>query len=219
MTFRVIVNRSAPSTLMPTDPLPVMVLPEATPPRVAGSGGKANRPDSSEKSMPCAAFALMTLSVTVTSSAPSMKTPLVLVTVAGRESHRKPRVERVELISLAAVLARFFFSWPSNVVALFVAALVIPGIDYGDTFWALFLAGLVFALVNLVVRPLVILLALPAVILTLGLALFLVNTFMLYLTDWIVPDFETGSFWSTLGGALIVWIVNVVINAVLKPGD
>jgi putative membrane protein len=117
------------------------------------------------------------------------------------------------------VLARFAFSWLSNVVALFVAALVIPGIDYGDTFWALFLAGLVFALVNLVVRPLVILLALPAVILTLGLALFLVNTFMLYLTDWIVPDFETGSFWSTLGGALIVWIVNVVINAVLKPGD
>jgi uncharacterized membrane protein YvlD (DUF360 family) len=62
------------------------------------------------------------------------------------------------------VLARFAFSWLSNVVALFVAALVIPGIDYGDTFWALFLAGLVFAVVNLVVRPVVILLALPAVV-------------------------------------------------------
>lgn len=117
------------------------------------------------------------------------------------------------------VLARFVFSWLSNVVALFVAAFVIPGIDYGDTFWALFLAALVFALVNLVIRPLVVLLALPAVILTLGLALFLVNAFMLYLTDWIVPDFETGSFWSTLGGALIVWVVNFVLDAVLRPGD
>ncbi|MGH3031870.1 MAG: hypothetical protein ACRDNE_14135 [Gaiellaceae bacterium] len=35
------------------------------------------------------------------------------------------------------MLARFLFSWLSNVVALLVAALVIPGIDYGDTFWAL----------------------------------------------------------------------------------
>jgi uncharacterized membrane protein YvlD (DUF360 family) len=40
---------------------------------------------------------------------------------------------------------------------------------------------------------------------------------MLYLTDWIVPSFETGSFWSTLGAALIVSIVNLIIDAVLKP--
>jgi putative membrane protein len=63
----------------------------------------------------------------------------------------------------------------------------------------------------------VILLAIPALILTLGLALILVNTFMLYLTDWIVPSFETGSFWSTLGAAVIVSIVNLVIDAALKP--
>jgi putative membrane protein len=115
------------------------------------------------------------------------------------------------------LLGKFLFSWLSNVVALFAAAIVVPGIAYGDTFWALFLAGFVFALVNLVVRPLVVLLALPAVIVTLGLALLLVNAFMLYLTDWIVHDFETGSFWSTVGGALIVWAVNFVIAAVLKP--
>jgi putative membrane protein len=115
-----------------------------------------------------------------------------------------------------AVLVRFLFSWLSNVVALFVAAVIVPGVGYGDDFWVLFLAGLVFALVNLVIRPLVILLALPAVLLTLGLALLLVNTFMLYLTDWIVPEFETGSFWSTLGGALIVWLVNFALGA-LQP--
>jgi putative membrane protein len=83
----------------------------------------------------------------------------------------------------------------------------------------LFIAGLVFAVVNIFVRPLVILLALPAVILTLGVALLLINTFMLYLTDWIVPSFETGSFWSTLGAAVIVWVVNLVIDLVLKPEE
>ena len=57
----------------------------------------------------------------------------------------------------------------------------------------LFVAALVFTTVNWLVRPIVILLALPAVVLTLGLALILINTFMLYLTDWIVPSFETGA--------------------------
>ncbi|HXV56522.1 MAG TPA: phage holin family protein [Gaiellaceae bacterium] len=111
------------------------------------------------------------------------------------------------------------FSWLSNVVALFVASWIVPGVGYGDDFWVLFIAGLVFAVVNIVVRPIVILLALPAVILTLGIALLLINTFMLYLTDWIVPSFETGSFWSTLGAAVIVWIVNLVIDLVLKPEE
>ena len=84
-------------------------------------------------------------------------------------------------------------SWLSNTVALFVAAWIIPDMGYGDDFWVLFIAALVFTLVNWLVRPIVILLALPAVILTFGLALILINTFMLYLTDWIVPSFETGA--------------------------
>jgi putative membrane protein len=75
----------------------------------------------------------------------------------------------------------------------------------------------VFTVVNWFIRPIVILLALPAVILTLGFALILINTFMLYLTDWIVPSFETGSFWWTLLAAIIVSVVNLIIALVLKP--
>ena len=111
------------------------------------------------------------------------------------------------------------FAWLSNIVALFVAAWIVPGMEYGDDFWVLFIAALVFTLVNWIIRPIVILLALPAVILTFGLALILINTFMLYLTDWIVPSFETGSFWWTLVAAIIVSIINLLISLVLKPGE
>jgi putative membrane protein len=120
---------------------------------------------------------------------------------------------------MTAVWMLFLFGWLSNVVALFVAAWIVPGVGYGDDFWILFLAALVFTTVNWFVRPLVILLALPAVILTLGLALILINTFMLYLTDWIVPSFETGSFWSTLGAAIIVALVNLLLSLALKPDE
>jgi putative membrane protein len=117
------------------------------------------------------------------------------------------------------LLGKLLFRWLSNVVALFDAAWIVPDVGYGDDFWVLFVAGLVFAIANLVIRPFVILLALPAVVLTLGLALLLINAFMLYLTDWIVPSFETGSFWSTLAAAVIVWIVNVILHAVLRPDE
>jgi len=117
------------------------------------------------------------------------------------------------------VWMRLLFAWLSNIVALFVAAWIVSGVGYGDDFWVLFIAALVFTIVNWIVRPLVILLALPAVILTLGLALILINTFMLYLTDWIVPSFETGSFWSTLLAAIIVSIVNLLLTLLLRPDD
>ena len=78
------------------------------------------------------------------------------------------------------------------------------------------LAGLVFGLVNLVIRPLMILLALPAVILTLGLALLLVNALMLYITDLIVGRFEAGGFWSAVAGALIVWVVNMCLHSLVR---
>ena len=73
-----------------------------------------------------------------------------------------------------------------------------------------------FGIVNLVVRPIVVLLALPAVILTLGLALLLVNALMLLLTGAIVPQFDVRDFfWAAVLGALIVWIVNMLLHAVV----
>lgn len=121
--------------------------------------------------------------------------------------------------TMTAVWMLFLFGWLSNVVALFAASWIVPGVEYGDDFWVLFVAALVFTTVNWFVRPLVILLTLPAVILTLGLALILINTFMLYLTDWIVPSFETGSFWSTLGAAIIVAVVNLLLSLLLRPDE
>jgi putative membrane protein len=112
-------------------------------------------------------------------------------------------------------VVRILLWWASNFVALWVAAALLDAVDYGDSLWVLVLAALVFGLVNLVVRPLVILLALPAVLVTLGLALLLVNAFMLYLTDWIVPDFDVDGFgWAVLA-AIIVWVVNMALHALL----
>lgn len=109
------------------------------------------------------------------------------------------------------------FGWASNLVAIWVASLIFDGVSYDSKFWVLAVAALVFVLVNAVIRPIVILLALPAVILSLGIVLLFINAFMLWITDKIVPPFEVSGFWTTVGAAVIVWLVNMVVHRVFKP--
>jgi putative membrane protein len=110
------------------------------------------------------------------------------------------------------------FGWASNLLAIWVASLVFDGVTYDAKFWVLAVAALVFVLVNAIVRPIVILLALPAVILTLGIALIFVNAFMLWITDKIVPPFEvSGGFWTYVGAAVIIWLVNMLVHGIFKP--
>lgn len=107
---------------------------------------------------------------------------------------------------------RLLVTWLSNSLALLVAAAVIPAIGYGEDFGTLVLAGLILGLVNFVVRPWIILFTLPAVLLSFGLALLAINALMLWLTSKIVDGFTIGRFWSTIGGALIVWLVNAALK-------
>ena len=121
----------------------------------------------------------------------------------------RPRYSRRVRILIALV---------SNFAALWVAARLVEGIRYDDL-WTLALAAVVFGLVNHLVRPVLILLALPAVLLSLGLVLLLINALMLLLTDWVVPDFEVADFfWAAVLGAVIVWLVNMALHLVL-PGE
>jgi putative membrane protein len=116
--------------------------------------------------------------------------------------------------SIDVVLRRFVVTWFFNIVALWVAAELIDGIGYSGNEWVLVVAALVFSLVNIFVKPFVILFTLPLVILTLGLALFFVNLLMLYLTSWIVDDFKVEGFGAAILATIIVWVVNTVLEAI-----
>jgi putative membrane protein len=105
--------------------------------------------------------------------------------------------------------------WVSNVVALYVAAWLLSGVDYGDSWWTLLLAAAVFTVINAWVKPVVAVLSIPFIVVTLGIFYFLINVLMLYATDWVVPDFEISSFgWGALA-AIIVSVVNGVLHPLL----
>jgi putative membrane protein len=104
-----------------------------------------------------------------------------------------------------------------NAAMIYLAAQVVPGITLrGKPLWPALLAGLVLALVNAVVRPVLKVLTLPLTLLTLGLFLFVLNAFCLWLTSAIVPGFDVQGFWAAFLGALLIsvvsWALTVFVN-------
>jgi putative membrane protein len=115
------------------------------------------------------------------------------------------------------VLRRLAIRFVVNAAALYVAAWALPGVTYGDRWWSLLVAAIVFTEVNLIVKPVVTVLSIPFIVVTLGLFYVLVNVLMLYVTDWLVGDFEIETFGAGLLAAFIVSAVNALLHALL-PG-
>ncbi|MGO4257623.1 phage holin family protein [Marmoricola sp. RAF53] len=97
--------------------------------------------------------------------------------------------------------------------------ITVTGDTTTDRILTLLLIGLIFGLVNSVVRPVVNLLSLPLIILTLGLMLVVTNALMLLLTskiaDWLDIGFHVEGFWTAIGASIVISITSMVIDAVL----
>ena len=92
--------------------------------------------------------------------------------------------------------------WILNAVALLVVAYILPGIVVAS-FWSAMWAALVLGLINMLVKPLFVLLTLPITIVTVGLFLFVINALLFWLAGSILKGFQVNGFWWAVGGALL----------------
>jgi putative membrane protein len=99
----------------------------------------------------------------------------------------------------------------ANALAVWLAVLIVPGLDFTGDAWALVGLAVILAAVNAVVRPVLTFLTLPAVILTLGLFLLVVNAIALSIVVWISGELDLGltstGFGANFFGAIVVSIV------------
>jgi putative membrane protein len=99
-----------------------------------------------------------------------------------------------------------------NAAAIWVAARVVPGIGVRSLTAAL-VAGLVLGIINAIVRPVLVVLTLPLTLVTLGLFLFVLNAFCLWLVSVVVDGFVVRGFAAALLGSLLVSLVSWVLTA------
>ena len=111
---------------------------------------------------------------------------------------------------------RILLRWASMALAFWVATQIVPGIEVVGSTWSYFWVALIFATINVTIGSLIKFLTFPAVILTLGLFIFVVNAAILMLTARWSETLEVQDFWSALFAALIISIINWVTSKVFK---
>jgi putative membrane protein len=114
---------------------------------------------------------------------------------------------------------RFLQSWLINTLAVLTAVYVVKGIRYEQPL-DLIMASLLLGILNSVLRPLLMLLALPLLIVTLGLFMLVINALLLYFVGNLMrPHFQVDTFRNAFWGALIISIVSVVLNTLTGAGS
>ena len=97
-------------------------------------------------------------------------------------------------------------------LGLYIASRLVPGVSFDDI-RTLILAALVLAVVNAVIRPIVILLTLPFTIITLGLFIFIINAALFYGVSLLLPGFHLADFGSALLGSIVVSLTSGIGTA------
>jgi len=105
--------------------------------------------------------------------------------------------------------------WLFLTVAILVAAHLIEGIEVKG-FWSACLAAAILGVLNAFFRPVLILLALPINILTLGLFTFVINAVLMMMVSGVVGGFEVYGFWSALLGSLVISVISWLLNSFIN---
>lgn len=111
--------------------------------------------------------------------------------------------------------------WLINSLGLYIAIAVIGKFENlsaqtaPNSIWLVLVAGLVFSIVNSVLRPIAIIISLPAILLTLGLFTFIVNGFIVWLSLQLAPGVNL-SFFNSIVAGVILGIINYVVSSLIE---
>jgi putative membrane protein len=109
---------------------------------------------------------------------------------------------------------RLLLAWIINAIALFLVPYLLRSVYIQDLGTALFAAALL-ALVNTLIKPILVVLTLPVTVLTLGLFIFIINGLMFWLVANLVGGFAVAGFWSAVAGALVYSIISWGLSSLL----
>ena len=114
-------------------------------------------------------------------------------------------------------MGKIFVVWLVNAMALFALPYVVPGVQV-DGFVTALVAALVLGLVNTLIRPVLVLLTLPATILTLGLVIFVINGLLFWMVASFMAGFHVAGFWYAVLGAIVYAIISWAASTLVFGG-
>jgi len=98
-----------------------------------------------------------------------------------------------------------------NALIIFALAWVLPGVDVTN-YWTALIVAVILGVLNLFIKPLLIILTIPVTIVTLGLFLFVINALIILMTDYLVDGFTVNGFWWALLFSILISIMNAAFD-------
>lgn len=115
-------------------------------------------------------------------------------------------------------LTRFLLRWFVCGLGLWIAAGILgERVTYGgSTIGVLFIAGFLLAVINTIIKPLVVILSLPAILFSLGLFMIVINGLMVLLVSWLYPPLQVNNFGAAMLAGMVIGLVNYLVSAILE---
>ncbi len=114
-------------------------------------------------------------------------------------------------------LGRFLIRWFVCSLGLWIAAALLGDkINYGESSGVIIISGLILALVNAIIKPLVILLSLPAILFSLGLFMIVINGLMVMLVSKLYSPLHVTNFAAAMIGGMVIGLVNYLVTTILE---
>jgi len=117
-------------------------------------------------------------------------------------------------------LGEFFIRWFVTAVAVFVAAWIVPGITY-SSFTSLAFASLLLGIINALVRPVLLILCFPLILVTMGLFILVLNALLLWFVSGLMigGSFHVEGFWTAFWGAIVIGLVSWLLSSFFRGSD
>jgi putative membrane protein len=115
-------------------------------------------------------------------------------------------------------MKEFLIRWLITTLSVMGASHVIPGISYNST-GVLIGAALLLGIINAMVRPVLLLLSLPFIIVTMGFFILVINALLLMFVSAVVPGFHVEGFWSALFAGIIIGLISWILSSFFRASD
>jgi putative membrane protein len=121
------------------------------------------------------------------------------------------------------LIYRFLVRWFVCSLGLWIAAgLLSSHISFnttGSILVVVIVSGFILALVNAIIKPLVVILSLPAILFTLGLFMIVINGFTVLFVSWVYKPLHVTNFWGAMLAGVIIGLVNYLVTAILESRE
>ena len=116
-------------------------------------------------------------------------------------------------------VTRFLTRWLVSSLGLWIAAgFLSNSISYQSTLRVIITAGLVLAIINTIVKPLLIIFSLPAILISLGLFMIIINGLTVFIASKLYTPLHITNFWAAVFAGMVIGLVNYLLSAILEDG-